>query len=229
MSQRNVEILLGKLLTDEDFRRSFFPPRTSAEKAPNFEAAESRCLDLTPVERSALSGLRRHRFELMAESLDPRILVVTRSTAARRASWARIGAAHEDSVRGKRNDDLGGLAVMKKRMILMLVTVGAFLVALGDIKYRQVQAAIAQYSSFQPPPEAVTTVIARRQEWPANLAAIGTVAAARGVTVSADLPGIVARIAFESGKTARQATSRRPESARAAQLEVAQAQQKLPP
>jgi hypothetical protein len=73
MSQRNVEILLGKLLTDEDFRRSFFPPRTSAEKAPNFEAAESRCLDLTQVERSALSGLRRHRFDLMAESLDPRI------------------------------------------------------------------------------------------------------------------------------------------------------------
>jgi len=73
MSQRNVEILLGKLLTDEDFRRSFFPAQPSAEKGPNFEAAASRCLDLTPVERSALSNLRRHRFELMAESLDPRI------------------------------------------------------------------------------------------------------------------------------------------------------------
>ena len=73
MSQRNVEILLGKLLTDEDFRRSFFPAQPSAEKAPTFEAAAARCLDLTPVERSALSGLRRHRFELMAESLDPRI------------------------------------------------------------------------------------------------------------------------------------------------------------
>ncbi len=73
MSQRNVEILLGRLLTDEDFRRSFFPPRSSAEKAPNFDAAASRCLDLTPIERSALSGLRRHRFDLMAESLDPRI------------------------------------------------------------------------------------------------------------------------------------------------------------
>jgi len=73
MSQRNVEILLGKLLTDEDFRRSFFPAQRSAEKTPNFEAAASRCLDLTPIERSALSSLRRHRFELMAESLDPRI------------------------------------------------------------------------------------------------------------------------------------------------------------
>ena len=73
MSQRNVEILLGKLLTDEDFRRSFFPAPSSGEKAPNFDAASSRCLDLTPIERSALSSLRRHRFELMAESIDPRI------------------------------------------------------------------------------------------------------------------------------------------------------------
>ena len=73
MSQRNVEILLGKLLTDEDFRRSFFPPRSSAESLPNFDAAASRCLELTPIERSALSNLRRHRFDLMAESLDPRI------------------------------------------------------------------------------------------------------------------------------------------------------------
>jgi hypothetical protein len=73
MSQRNVEILLGKLLTDADFRRSFFPAPSSAEKIPNFDAAAAHCLDLTPVERSALSNLRRHRFDLMADSMDPRI------------------------------------------------------------------------------------------------------------------------------------------------------------
>jgi hypothetical protein len=73
MSQRSVEILLGKLLTDEGFRRSFFPARTSTARTPDFAAAESRCLELTPIERSALSTLRRHRFDLMAESLDPRI------------------------------------------------------------------------------------------------------------------------------------------------------------
>ena len=118
---------------------------------------------------------------------------------------------------------------MKKRMILMLVAVAVFLVTLGGVKYRQVQAAIAQYSSFQPPPEAVTTVIARRQEWPANLSAIGTVAPARGVTVSADLPGIVARIAFDSGKTARQGDVLVELDVRQerAQLAAAEAQQKL--
>lgn len=89
MSQRNVEILLGKLLTDEDFRRSFFPPRFSAGKGPNFDAAASRCLDLTPVERSALSSLRRHRFDLMAESLDPRI---SRSCAEDCVETTGVGA-----------------------------------------------------------------------------------------------------------------------------------------
>ncbi|HET7452276.1 MAG TPA: hypothetical protein VFL12_06010 [Thermoanaerobaculia bacterium] len=73
MSQRSVEILLGKLLTDEGFRRSFFPARDSGERTPDFEAAESQSLELTPIERSALTTLRRHRFELMAESIDPRI------------------------------------------------------------------------------------------------------------------------------------------------------------
>jgi len=46
----------------------------------------------------------------------------------------------------------------------------------------------------------VTTIVAAQEEWPATLNAIGTVAAVQGVTVSADLPGIVDRITFESGK-----------------------------
>jgi membrane fusion protein (multidrug efflux system) len=71
---------------------------------------------------------------------------------------------------------------------------------LGAVKTLQIQAAIAQASAFQPPPEAVTTIKALREQWPATLAAIGTVHAVRGVTVSADLPGVVASISFESGR-----------------------------
>jgi hypothetical protein len=81
MSQRNVEILLGKILTDEDFRRSFFPARADRREHPDFEAAASRGLDLTPVERSALSTLRRRRFDSIAKSLDPRISRCRRSEA----------------------------------------------------------------------------------------------------------------------------------------------------
>src|SRR4029450_467413 len=57
--------------------------------------------------------------------------------------------------------------------------------------------------AFQPPPEAVTTIVAQQEEWPTSLTAIGTVAAVQGVTVSADLPGTVERILFESGQAVR--------------------------
>jgi len=90
---------------------------------------------------------------------------------------------------------------MAKRMILMFAMMAAFIATLGAIKFRQIQIAVAQAASFQPPPEAVTTIVAKSEEWPATLSAIGTVAAVQGVTVSADLPGIIERIAFDSGKT----------------------------
>ena len=93
---------------------------------------------------------------------------------------------------------------MAKRMILMLAVAAAFIAALGFVKFRQVKAAMAVYASFQPPPEAVTTIVAREERWPATLAAIGTVAAVRGVTVSADLPGIVEAIAFSSGQAVKE-------------------------
>ncbi len=88
---------------------------------------------------------------------------------------------------------------MTKRMIGTLTVVTAFIALIGMVKFKQVQTAIAQASSFQPPPEAVTTTVSKRVEWPATLEAIGTAVAVHGVTVSADLPGIVDRIAFDSG------------------------------
>lgn len=88
---------------------------------------------------------------------------------------------------------------MVKRMILMLVVALSTIGALGFVKFKQVQEAMAQAAAYQQPPEAVTTIIARNESWPATLNAIGTAAAVQGVTVSADLPGIVSRIAFDSG------------------------------
>jgi membrane fusion protein (multidrug efflux system) len=88
---------------------------------------------------------------------------------------------------------------MVKRMIVMLAVTLGIVAALGFVKFRQVQTMIAQGAAYQPPPEAVTTIVAAREEWPSTLTAIGTVAAVRGVTVSADLQGVVERVAFESG------------------------------
>src|SRR5438034_4831996 len=89
---------------------------------------------------------------------------------------------------------------MLKRMLLMLAVVLALLAGLGFVKFRQIQTAIAQNSHFQMPPTAVTTVVAHRETWPSTLRVIGTAEAIQGVTVSADLPGTVEKINFESGK-----------------------------
>ena len=69
MSQRDVEKLFGKILTDEGFRDSFFPVGRRS-----FELAAEHGLDFTAIERSALSCLRRRTFDSIAESLDPRIV-----------------------------------------------------------------------------------------------------------------------------------------------------------
>jgi membrane fusion protein, multidrug efflux system len=91
---------------------------------------------------------------------------------------------------------------MKKRMALMLTVVIVFLAVIGLFKYFQIKKAMAM-GSFTPPPEAVTTVIANQEAWNATVKAIGTVAAVQGVTVSADLPGVVDQINFQSGKSVR--------------------------
>ncbi|HVT05738.1 MAG TPA: efflux RND transporter periplasmic adaptor subunit [Thermoanaerobaculia bacterium] len=87
---------------------------------------------------------------------------------------------------------------MRKRMILMLTAVVAFLAIIGGVKFFQVKSAMAQ-GSFKQPPETVTTTVAKQEEWATTMSAIGTVAAVNGVTVSADLPGIVDQIPFTSG------------------------------
>src|SRR5919197_522985 len=93
---------------------------------------------------------------------------------------------------------------MAKRMILMLAVATVLITGLGWVKFRQVKAAGAEHAAFQPPPEAVTTIVARQEQWPATVSAVGTVAAVRGVTVAADLPGIVEKINFDSGKMVKE-------------------------
>jgi membrane fusion protein (multidrug efflux system) len=89
---------------------------------------------------------------------------------------------------------------MARRMILTLGVMLVLLTALGFVKFRQIHSAMAAASSFQMPPEAVTSIVARQEQWPTTMTIIGTVEAVHGVTVSADLPGTVDRIKFESGQ-----------------------------
>jgi len=118
---------------------------------------------------------------------------------------------------------------MKKRLFLTLLAIVVFVAAIGAVKYRQVKAGIAKQMSFQMPPESVTTIVTKNEAWSATLAAIGSVAAVQGVTVSADLPGIVEKINFESGKMVRagEVLVQLDTKQEQAQLAAAQAQQEL--
>jgi membrane fusion protein (multidrug efflux system) len=118
---------------------------------------------------------------------------------------------------------------MRKPIIVTLAAIVVFVVSIGLVKFFQIRAAIAQHANFQMPPEAVTSIAARREQWPVSLGAIGTVTAVHGVTVSADLPGIVESIEFRSGSAVRtgEVLVRLDTSQERAQLAAAEAQRDL--
>ena len=93
---------------------------------------------------------------------------------------------------------------MSKRMIQMLVVVIAIIAILGFIKFQQISAAMKAGASFQMPPEAVTTVIAQPGKWESSIQAVGSIEPIQGVTLSADQPGVVSHISFQSGSRVRQ-------------------------
>jgi hypothetical protein len=68
MSQKCVEAVIGRLATDEDFRRRFQEDRAAVLDELTGEGAQ-----LTPVERRALLDLDFSACEQFAERLDPRI------------------------------------------------------------------------------------------------------------------------------------------------------------
>jgi|HubBroStandDraft_3_1064219.scaffolds.fasta_scaffold35681_2 hypothetical protein len=68
MSQRNVEILVGRLVTDEGFLEVF-----AASPQSWLAAAVDAGVELTPVERQALACFDVSACERFASQLDPRI------------------------------------------------------------------------------------------------------------------------------------------------------------
>jgi membrane fusion protein (multidrug efflux system) len=78
---------------------------------------------------------------------------------------------------------IGGLATGKYSQISKLINAGKVMQAAG------------------PPPETVATTHVEQQFWNDSLEAVATVVAAKGVTISTDVPGVVSRLYFESGAT----------------------------
>jgi hypothetical protein len=68
MSQANVERILGRLASDERFRRQFWANRAAVLA----ELANAGC-ELNPCERRALEALAQEAVERFAAALDPRL------------------------------------------------------------------------------------------------------------------------------------------------------------
>jgi membrane fusion protein (multidrug efflux system) len=88
---------------------------------------------------------------------------------------------------------------MKKRIFFAIIGLAVLIAVLATVKALQIGAMIDKGKKFVPPPETVTTVVAKADSWEAGLSAVGTLTAVQGVTVAAELAGKVVKIAFEPG------------------------------
>jgi len=88
---------------------------------------------------------------------------------------------------------------MKKKILIALIGLVVLIVIIGGIKGLQIGWMISQ--KRQPLAETVTTFAARTENWESVLSSVASLVAVQGVTVSAELAGKVAHIAFEPGAT----------------------------
>ncbi|HEX6240859.1 MAG TPA: efflux RND transporter periplasmic adaptor subunit [Polyangiales bacterium] len=120
-------------------------------------------------------------------------------------------------------------------MVRYIVAILGLLLVVGGlagIKASQISGLIEAGEAFAkagPPPESVSSDVARELSWEGTLSAVGTIAAAKGVAVSNDSPGVVKRIAFESGQMAKagQVLVELDTGVERAQLATAQARKEL--
>ena len=116
---------------------------------------------------------------------------------------------------------------MKRNIFIAIVLVLVALGGLAAVKTMQIKTLIAAGKSFVPPPETVSSFVAREEKWPTTLSAIGSIAAAQGITITPELAGTVTEIAFESGAVVAKGDLlvRLDTSSEAAQLRSVAAQQ----
>jgi membrane fusion protein (multidrug efflux system) len=90
---------------------------------------------------------------------------------------------------------------MIKRLVIMLVAVGVlFFLVFGFGAFRNVM--IGKFLATLPnQPQTVSTITAPQTAWQPTLSAVGNVVAINGADISAEVPGIVDTISFQSGDT----------------------------
>jgi membrane fusion protein (multidrug efflux system) len=86
--------------------------------------------------------------------------------------------------------------------ILAILGMILLLAGFGGWKAMQISKAIAMGKAWKMPPDAVTSLTVKEESVEPVLEAVGSLSSPHGVMISADLPGIVTEIDFESGRTA---------------------------
>ncbi len=85
---------------------------------------------------------------------------------------------------------------MIKRLVLVLFLLAALFGAIFGWKYLQMQQQMA--SRGGPPPAVVSTRTVMRESWQPALKAVGSIVPVRGVVISAEVPGVIRKIHFDS-------------------------------
>jgi membrane fusion protein (multidrug efflux system) len=85
---------------------------------------------------------------------------------------------------------------MIKRLLLVLLLLAVLFGAIFGWKYLQMQQQMA--SRGGPPPAVVSTRTVMRESWQPALKAVGSITPVRGVVISAEVPGVIRKIHFDS-------------------------------
>jgi membrane fusion protein (multidrug efflux system) len=116
----------------------------------------------------------------------------------------------------------------RARWVALLALLAVVLV-LGGIKALQIRAMMKAGATFAPPPETVSTAVAETMSWQSTQDAVGTVVATRAVVLSAEIPGRVVAVYFDSGQSVKKGAPlvRLDAATERAQLTSAEAQEVL--
>ena len=86
---------------------------------------------------------------------------------------------------------------MKLKIVIAIIVVVVIFGGLAGIKVLQFKTLAA--TPWVQPPETISSAVAHEEKWQDTFAAVGSITAVQGVTVTPEIAGMISEIAFESG------------------------------
>ena len=91
------------------------------------------------------------------------------------------------------------MSTIKKRLIFTLLGLLGLVGLLGGIKVAQIATLIENGKSFSEPPVSISSFDVKQDQWQSTLYSIGSLEAAKGLLITADLEGRIEKIHFDAG------------------------------